>query len=204
MRYPKTLMKIQFISDIHLESVLNKKDPILFYEKLLTPVAPILVLAGDIGMFERVPELVHFLQWTSTHWDHVVYVIGNHEYYRLPSKTAHGVPFALSESLRNLSLDLFEFKKKTKDLTNLTILDRGIVEIEGIWIAGTTLWSAIDTRRKVMPWYIKRRLNITPEEYRARFERDKKWILRVHREAQKLGRKVWLCDPPLPSKPFPT
>ncbi len=195
-------MKIQFISDIHLESVLKKKHPILFYEKILTPVAPILILAGDIGTFERDGELVNFLEWTSTRWDHVVYVIGNHEYYRNPNlvtcspreRTKFDRPSKTADrrlaSETNLSLDLFKFKKKTKHLTNLTILDRGIVEIEGIWIAGTTLWSAIDTRRKVMPWYIKRRLNITPEEYRARFERDKKWILRVHREAQKLGRKV--------------
>jgi hypothetical protein len=73
---------------------------------------------------------------------------------------------------------------------NLSILDRGIVKVGKIWIAGTTLWSRLGKKRCVLPQYVKQRLNITAEEYLARHQRDKNWLLRVHREASRVGASV--------------
>ena len=89
-----------------------------------------------------------------------------------------------------MSLDLFDFKKKVAHFENLSILDRGIIKVGKIWIAGTTLWSHLDKKRSDLPPYVKQRLNITAEEYLARHRRDKHWLLRVHREASKAGASV--------------
>ncbi len=177
-------MKIQFISDLHLETQINKS--ICYYEKLLIPSAPILVLAGDIGMFEKSEDVINFLNWACNEWDQVVYVIGNHEYYRTTT------PVLYKEKYKNadLSLALFRFKKEVAHLTNLNILERGILKLGKIWIAGTTLWSRVDKKRPSLPQYVKQRLNITAEEYLARHKRDKEWLLRVHREASKTGINV--------------
>jgi hypothetical protein len=71
-------MMIQYVSDIHLEfhDKMNtgSLQPLLFVK----PVAPYLVLAGDIG----VPDLKGysvFLQWCSENWNAVFLVAGNHE-----------------------------------------------------------------------------------------------------------------------------
>ena len=51
-------MSIQIASDLHLECLNNNE-----YENLITPTAPILVLAGDIGNLYKFKQLQNFIQW---------------------------------------------------------------------------------------------------------------------------------------------
>lgn len=74
-------MRIQFCSDLHLEI----NDPKEFPE-LLEPVAPVLALLGDIGDPES-EIFVTFLDWCCRHWSQVLFIPGNHEFWRLKPET---------------------------------------------------------------------------------------------------------------------
>ncbi len=101
-------MKIQILSDIHLEFGLRKFD----YSE-----ADLLILAGDIHIGTK------GLEWILNEVQHipVLYVLGNHEYYK------NAYPKLLY---------------KLKDLasgTNVHILEKDSIEINGITFHGTTL-----------------------------------------------------------------
>ena len=72
------MIDIQVASDLHLEY--NKvKD----YKDIITPAAPILVLAGDIGNLYEYEKLLDFLKWCCDNFVAVLYVSGNHEFYKV-------------------------------------------------------------------------------------------------------------------------
>lgn len=74
---------VRVASDLHLEQWVGRSVQLLVSDHL--PPDPrddrsVLVLAGDISSNQR--QLVDFLQTVETRFRHVVYVPGNHEYYR--------------------------------------------------------------------------------------------------------------------------
>ena len=59
------MVSIQIASDLHIECIDNDDvDPLDF----VTPEAPILILAGDIGSFYRQKQLKNFLTKLCTHF----------------------------------------------------------------------------------------------------------------------------------------
>lgn len=81
------MMKIQIVSDIHIEFPQNKYE---IYERL-EPCADILVIAGDlcpfhhldsIGSYTENYEAKEFIEWAQSKWKRVIRVTGNHEYWR--------------------------------------------------------------------------------------------------------------------------
>lgn len=130
-------MDIQYISDLHLEFYDEKPLP---YESFLTPVAPYLVLAGDIG----IPDLKGyglFLEWCSSRWEKIFVVAGNHEYYT--SKTP-------------LKLDLETKEAKIRSICesypNIYFLqcDSVLIPEHKVRILGCTLWSSVPDSVKEM------------------------------------------------------
>ncbi len=113
-------MKIQYISDIHLE----------FYEDhifpKLIPIAPILCLAGDIGYPEKA-NYQNFLEYCSSKYKHIFIITGNHEYY---TKTAYD----------DINIKIENIVKK---YDNITFLNRKVKKIENYVFIGCTLWSHI-------------------------------------------------------------
>ncbi len=103
-------MKIQIISDIHLEFGIRDFD---FSQ------AELLILAGDIHVGKK------GLDWISDKVKDVpvIYVLGNHEYYK------NSYP----KLLHNI--------KKLAEGTNIHILENDFVVIEGIAFHGATLWT---------------------------------------------------------------
>lgn len=71
--------KLQYVSDIHLETHNNNTSTELF-KTILKPSAPYLALCGDIG-YPGAPLYESFLKYCSDNFEHVFYVAGNHEYY---------------------------------------------------------------------------------------------------------------------------
>ena len=68
--------KIQYASDLHLEFFGTTPD----FTTIVKPVAPYLVLAGDIGQPGH--AVFHqFLDYVSASWRAVILIAGNHEYY---------------------------------------------------------------------------------------------------------------------------
>jgi predicted phosphodiesterase len=74
-------MKVQIISDIHLEFY---KDSFNNFSSIIKkdPECDILFLAGDIGHIEC-KIYKPFLQYVSDNWEEIYYVLGNHEFYQI-------------------------------------------------------------------------------------------------------------------------
>jgi hypothetical protein len=125
-------MKIQLLSDLHLEA-----NP--GFVATPAPGAELLVLAGDIGSYQRrkdgsaMPEPDWGLQRFSplpayAGWPvPVLFVPGNHEYDALDIDTAHRDLRAACERL------------------GIQWLERETTVINGVRLIGTTLWSDYDT-----------------------------------------------------------
>lgn len=122
----RRLLRIQYASDLHLE--IWDKTP---FPPILTPTAPVLALAGDIGRPDR-QSYRDFLKYCSANWDHVVVVAGNHELYN----SGKPVKFmdTAAERLRACEAIASWFP-------NVHFLERGRVDIRGVRFLGCTLWT---------------------------------------------------------------
>jgi hypothetical protein len=133
---------ICFLSDTHLEMrkpefgktlaqmVLNSSPPSAF----------MLILAGDIGYGEGRDNFFAALQ-ASPVFSHVVYILGNHEYYTR-SRTLREV-LAYARSLQT------KFPK-LRVLENEILTSAEIPELGSSRILGSTLWSPITTSDATM------------------------------------------------------
>lgn len=108
-------MKVKLISDVHFEFY---EDPRLFNND---EKADVLVIAGDlaVGYLPVWSALKRF----ADHFENVIYVPGNHEYYRqdMAEFDAYIQRFALN--------------------TNIHFLNPGMKHINGITFIGATLWT---------------------------------------------------------------
>jgi len=113
-------MRIQPVSDLHLEFDEDEGEA---FARSLPVRGDVLVLAGDILPMRKVERSRVMFGWFCGRFPHVVYVTGNHEYYKAS-------PASATEVLR----------AATADFPNLHVLDSGVTEIEGIRFVGATLW----------------------------------------------------------------
>ncbi|MCJ0765522.1 metallophosphoesterase [Variovorax terrae] len=118
-------MKIQLLSDLHLET-----QPDFTFRP--APGADLLVLAGDIGSYQRGSRLADedfgLARFSPRHgWPvPVLYVPGNHEYDGLDFDLTHARLRATCERL------------------GMVWLERESLVLEGVRFIGTTLWSDFD------------------------------------------------------------
>jgi hypothetical protein len=121
-------MKIQYASDIHLEvmeldgDLASDED----FQMIIEPDAPVLVLAGDILTTKtRCASL--FLDWVSRKFEHVFWIMGNHEYYS------------------NVQIPMKEILAYYRSMCpqNVHILDNETYELDDVLFIGSTLWSYI-------------------------------------------------------------
>lgn len=129
-----TKMRLQVISDIHLEFRKNRYPYIPRY-------APHIALLGDIGKpFTNVYK--RLLYDLSRRFETVIVVAGNHEFYSSTSARKVSIG-AIHDRIRSLAA-LF---------TNVHYLERQSLFIDGVRILGATLW----TRIPPDSWQIARR-----------------------------------------------
>ena len=109
-------MKIQVLSDLHLEHGGAVPEH--------HPEADVIVLAGDLAPYTKglVAKLSEF--WVSA--PHIVYVLGNHEFYGTEIDDARA---GLAEECAEVGIHLF---------------DPGTVRIEGTRFIGATLWTDLE------------------------------------------------------------
>lgn len=105
----------QLVSDIHLEFYPNRT---------ITPTAPYLILAGDIGNINM--DLISFLNYCSQNWEHTFYVTGNHEYYNT-----------------NLSIEEVDEYLSNLNIPRVHFLQNSTYQLNDVIIAGCTLWSSL-------------------------------------------------------------
>ncbi len=116
-------MRLQLLSDLHLES-----DP--GYQPPVAAGADVLVLAGDVGSYQTGSRLAgddfglaRFSPLRGGPWRRVIYLPGNHEYDELP----------LAETRARL--------RRLCDELGLIWLDREVLVLDGVRFIGCTLWT---------------------------------------------------------------
>lgn len=158
------MVKFQIASDLHIE---YRNEHYVDANEYITPTADILILAGDIGNLYKYNQLKRFLEDVCKMFQYVLYVPGNHEYYRV-----NKIPEVSFEKLTEKLLEL------EAGIENLYILNRGSVTIEDVCIAGCTLWT--DPQVTTIPHYIVRikGMNKVPI-YRNAHQKDLRFVDRT-------------------------
>lgn len=125
-------MKIQVISDIHLE--FHDNIPSILLDETFIK-APYLFLLGDIGIPKKHPtKWMQFMSHMSSKYTKVFYLLGNHESYK----------YSMSDTITFI-------KEKLKSLSNVFYLEAGVTyELEDYTVVGCTLWSDIDFATALM------------------------------------------------------
>lgn len=134
-------MKIDILSDLHIDFYFNPKEKIEDEEikKLYEPIikkdnreiGDVLIVPGDIGHYNH--QNIKVLKYFKEHYyKHIICILGNHDYYLVDkdSKLQFKDSFARAEEMR-LRINREE---------NLYCLDGNVIEIEGIKFGGCDSW----------------------------------------------------------------
>lgn len=127
-------MKIQYISDLHLEFLQNIPR--------IEVVGDILVLAGDVG-YPTMPIFWAFMEEQSRRFNHIIYVPGNHEYYHTSTAIKRNRILSMNEID-----ELIQSEIHRRGLTNIHFLQNSACIIDGVRFIGATLWSPIPLEDK--------------------------------------------------------
>ena len=125
-------MKIQYMSDLHLEFSDNSRW--LKHNELPAP-GDVLVLAGDIFYLKnKVAPLANFWKWASANYRQVLIVPGNHEYYNYCDVMDKGLQWK------------WLFKN------NVGYYQNQVVRIDDTDFIMSTLWSRISPSDEYFVW----------------------------------------------------
>ena len=127
-------MLFHIFSDIHLEfcKEYSMKDHVNSKEDIN------LIIAGDIGYPES-DYYKNFIRRCSKLYNNVFVIAGNHEYYKK------------SVEETNILLDNFYDNLKNENINNVFYLNNKMIQHNGIYIIGSTLWSYVDETAKSAP-----------------------------------------------------
>ena len=115
-------MIVQYCSDLHLEFPINKK---YVKEHPLNTVGEILLLAGDIVPFGKIPDCNDFFDFVSANFRQVFWVPGNHEYYKGDIKDKGDV---IQESIRK---NVFLLNNCTVTVDNILAKHIAVINADG-------------------------------------------------------------------------
>ncbi|MEI6767284.1 MAG: metallophosphoesterase [Bacteroidota bacterium] len=116
------MLSIQYCSDLHLEFKENEK---FIRQKPIEKAGNILILAGDILLFQESFEKHWFWDFASDTYEQVFWLPGNHEYYAGADIAEQG--FFVNEKIR----------------TNVLLVNNQAVDYKGVDLIFSTLWSYI-------------------------------------------------------------
>ena len=120
-------MRIQYISDLHLDSPQNLR---FFESNGLRADADILILGGDIVPLKGMELIAPFLDRISADFEKVYWVLGNHELY--------GVDY------QDYQLDYLQRVRHNVFLVNNTS-----IRLDGVEFVFSTLWSQISSEYRI-------------------------------------------------------
>ncbi|MBW7936548.1 MAG: metallophosphoesterase [Flavobacteriales bacterium] len=114
-------MKVQFLSDLHIEFPENRQ----WLSKHAIPVlGDVLVLAGDIMPLAQLDHHADFITYLSDHFSQVFWIPGNHEYYY----------HAIDDYVYTSEIDLRK---------NVKLVHNKAVQYNDVRFVFSTLWSKV-------------------------------------------------------------
>jgi predicted phosphodiesterase len=113
-------VRVQLLSDIHVEF---DEDGGEAFARSVEVAGDVLVLAGDVIPLVSPESVSRVFGWFCARFPHVVYVTGNHEYYKTSPADADALLAACAAALPNLH-----------------VLNPGVAVIDGQRFVGATLW----------------------------------------------------------------
>lgn len=118
-------MKIQIVSDLHLEFLNNEQVEELADKISHNISVDVLILSGDICSLssKSIDKLYTFLDVIEDSYPDIIYVLGNHEYYGTSKQEVHELGHKLG-----------------KKYNNLHILENNSLVLGDVTFYGTTLW----------------------------------------------------------------
>jgi len=177
------MLTVQIASDLHIE---YKNDDVPNPLDFITPSADVLILAGDIGSLYKIEQLTKFLQELCSHFQVVLYVPGNHEWYIVPEHS----PL----EWETLEKRMYSIENM---IPNLTILNRSSVLIGNICFAGCTLWS---NPQGQIPPFIVRIKDVKTKEYQFKHNEDLKYLKNIMHFCKKNNYKLLVVTHYPPTK----
>lgn len=125
-------MKIQYMSDLHLEFGENSR---YLKHNELPVTGDMLVLAGDIFYLrDRIAPMMKFWKWASDNYKQVLIVPGNHEYYNYSDVMEQGLQWK------------WMFRK------NVGYYQNQVIRIDDTDFVLSTLWSRINPNDEYFVW----------------------------------------------------
>lgn len=175
----KSSLKLQIVSDLHLEF---RPDDLDF----LIPSAPVLCLLGDIcviGTDEDFDTYKRFINTIYDKYDIIIHVPGNHEYY---NKTQRGKDTNCTMDKINARLRAYAKSKKKLHFLNNNMLKLQVGKHK-YYLIGTTLWTYVNKKDHMT---IQRAMN----DYKYIHIRDKDGVRNFRiGDMQTLHRKAVTC-----------
>lgn len=175
-------MLFQYASDLHIEFNSSSKDddPLQY----ITPSADNLILAGDVCSCNEFERFKMFIERVCKLFKIVIFVAGNHEYYRYTSHSNFYTISEINEKIKSLGVPNFHF------------LDRTRVEFDNICIAGCTLWSNVNFS---IPENIVKIKNISADTYNEMNKACVNFITETVKYCRKYDKKLVVVThyPPL-------
>ena len=117
-------MQIQYISDLHLEFLLEKD--IIEIISLMESSSDVIVISGDIGNPYHI-SYYRFLSEISNKFKKIFIIAGNHEYYG-----------------NNIEDTIKKIHKIVEIFPNITFLDNSFEDYDGLRWIGSTLWTHVE------------------------------------------------------------
>lgn len=146
-------MKIQYISDLHLDKV----DGSINNENYVKPVGDILVLDGDVCHTVNMYKFKNFFDYISKSFIYVLYVPGNHEYYNDLGKTIDEITSMMENFLIQYN--------------NIILLNNKSIIINDVLFIGSCYW---EQKEKIDFWI---RINTTVQEINKINDDSKEFII---------------------------
>jgi len=113
-------VRVQLLSDLHFE---YDEDGGEAFARSVEIAGDVLVLAGDVLPLRDGPRIEQAFGWFCARFRHVVFVPGNHEYYRTSPGDADALLAAAAAALPNLH-----------------VLNPGVAVLDGVRFVGATMW----------------------------------------------------------------
>lgn len=115
--------KLAICSDLHIDTY---SSGAWYLPQIPHENTTILIMAGDVCECRSIPNFEDFFDDINHRFQHVLYIMGNHEYY--------GGEYQVTVDVARQSLQEFE---------NITILDNESIQMDNIHFVGSTLWTNI-------------------------------------------------------------